>query len=114
MPNVSIAALCIFTKCNYFNKSLCHSFFQISAIKCNSNATVIKVLATLNACFDCESKEEIAQVRKHKVQGERIIFANPNKLPSHIKYAKEQGVAQMTVDNEIELIKIKELFPDYA
>ncbi|XP_071563976.1 ornithine decarboxylase-like [Temnothorax nylanderi] len=82
------------------------------AIRCNSNATVIKVLATLNACFDCESKEEIAQVRKHNVQGERIIFANPNKLPSHIKYAKEQGVAQMTVDNEIELMKIKELFPE--
>ncbi|XP_071563966.1 ornithine decarboxylase 2-like [Temnothorax nylanderi] len=82
------------------------------AIKCNSNATVIKVLTDLNACFDCESKEEIAQVRKYNVQGERIIFANPNKLPSHIKYAKEQGVALMTADNALELIKIKDLFPE--
>lgn len=30
--------------------------FEISAIKCNANSTVIKVLAALNASFDCASK----------------------------------------------------------
>jgi len=49
---------------------------------------------------------------QYGVQGERIIFAHPTKLPSHIKYSKKVGVEQMTVDNEIELTKIKELFPE--
>ncbi|XP_012230173.1 ornithine decarboxylase 1-like isoform X2 [Linepithema humile] len=81
------------------------------AIKCNANPTVIKVLAALNACFDCASKQEIAQVMQYNVQGERIIFAHPMKLPSHIKYSKKVGVEQMTVDSESELKKIKEYFP---
>ncbi|XP_025986938.1 ornithine decarboxylase 2-like isoform X2 [Solenopsis invicta] len=81
------------------------------AIKCNSNPTVIKVLAALNACFDCASKEEIMQVMKYDVQGERIIFAHPYKLPSHIKFSKQMGVEQMTVDSEFELKKIKNFFP---
>ncbi|XP_018306617.1 ornithine decarboxylase 2-like [Mycetomoellerius zeteki] len=82
------------------------------AIKCNSNSTVIKVLAALNAFFDCASKQEIAQVIQYDVQGERIIFAHPNKLPSHIEYSRNVGVKRMTVDSELELTKIKELFPE--
>ncbi|KAG5325807.1 AZIN1 inhibitor, partial [Pseudoatta argentina] len=82
------------------------------AIKCNSNSTVIKVLAALNAFFDCASKQEIAQVMQYDVQGERIIFAHPNKLPSHIEYSRNVGVERMTVDSEFELTKIKELFPE--
>ncbi|KAL6259627.1 hypothetical protein P5V15_009543 [Pogonomyrmex californicus] len=82
------------------------------AIKCNSHPTIIKVLAALNACFDCASKQEIAQVMQYGVQGERIIFAHPNKLPSHIKYSRKVGVKQMTVDSELELTKIKQYFPE--
>lgn len=43
---------CIYKKINII---LTHDF-QILAIKCNSNPTVIKVLAALNGCFDCASK----------------------------------------------------------
>ncbi|KAM0735418.1 Ornithine decarboxylase [Formica fusca] len=82
------------------------------AIKCNSNPTVIKVLAALNGCFDCASKQEIAHVMQYGVQGERIIFAHPTKLPSHIKYSRKMGVQQMTVDSELELMKIKDYFPE--
>ncbi|XP_072761190.1 antizyme inhibitor 2-like [Anoplolepis gracilipes] len=82
------------------------------AIKCNSNSTVIKVLAALNGCFDCASKQEIAHVMQYGVQGERIIFAHPTKLPSHIKYSRKMSVQQMTVDSELELMKIKQFFPE--
>ncbi|KAM0735417.1 Ornithine decarboxylase [Formica fusca] len=82
------------------------------AIKCNPDPTVIKVLAALNAGFDCASKQEIEQVMRHGVHGDRIIFAHPAKYPSHIKYAKKMGVKQMTVDSESELLKIKNLFPE--
>lgn len=82
------------------------------AIKCNPDPTVIKVLAALNAGFDCASKQEIEQVMRHGVHGSRIIFAHPTKYPSHIKFAKNMGVEQMTADSESELFKIKDLFPE--
>ncbi|XP_039305691.1 ornithine decarboxylase 2 [Solenopsis invicta] len=82
------------------------------AIKANPDPTVIKVLAALNSCFDCASKQEIKQVMQHGVHGDRIIFAHPTKYPSHIEYAKEVNVKQMTVDSESELFKIKDIFPE--
>ncbi|EFN89084.1 Ornithine decarboxylase [Harpegnathos saltator] len=82
------------------------------AIKCNPDPTVIKVLAALDACFDCASKQEIKQVMQHGVHGDRIIFAHPAKYPSHIIYAKKVDVKQMTVDSEYELFKIKDFFPE--
>ncbi|XP_014486971.1 PREDICTED: LOW QUALITY PROTEIN: ornithine decarboxylase 2-like, partial [Dinoponera quadriceps] len=82
------------------------------AVKCNPDLTVIKVLAALDVCFDCASEQEIKLVMQHGVHGDRIIFAHPTKYPSHITYAKKVGVKQMTVDNESELFKIKDLFPE--
>lgn len=41
----------------------------------------------------------------------RIIFANPSKMASQIRYAASVGVDIMTVDSEAELIKIKENMP---
>ncbi|XP_011866963.1 PREDICTED: ornithine decarboxylase 2-like [Vollenhovia emeryi] len=82
------------------------------AVKVNPNPTVIKILAALNACFDCASKQEIKQVMQHGVQGDRIIFAHPAKYSSHIEYARTMNVKQMTVDSESELYKIKDIFPE--
>ncbi|XP_015184016.1 PREDICTED: antizyme inhibitor 2-like isoform X2 [Polistes dominula] len=66
----------------------------------------------MNASFDCASQQEIEQVMQYGVTPDRIIFANPTKCPSHIKFAKSVGVDKMTVDNELELYKIKNLFPE--
>lgn len=41
----------------------------------------------------------------------RIIYANPCKQRSFIKYAAKRGVDMMTFDNEAELVKVKEIFP---
>lgn len=41
----------------------------------------------------------------------RIIFANPAKMASHIRYASAVGVDCMTFDSETELIKIKQYMP---
>lgn len=49
---------------------------------------------------------------QYGVQGDRIIFAHPTKYSSHIEYAREVGVKQMTVDSESELFKIKDIFPE--
>lgn len=49
---------------------------------------------------------------QYGVQSDRIIFANPTKCPSHIKFAKKRNVSQMTVDSELELRKIKDIYPE--
>ncbi|XP_035733400.1 ornithine decarboxylase 1-like [Vespa mandarinia] len=82
------------------------------AIKCNPDPMVIKVLAAMNANFDCASKQEIQEVMELGISPDRIIFANPTKCPSHIKFAKSLGINKMTVDSQLELNKIKKLYPD--
>lgn len=81
------------------------------AVKCNESEQIVKLLADLGTGFDCASKAEIAQVLKHGVSPSRIIYANPCKQMSMLKYAAKQGVEKMTFDNEAELIKIKDLYP---
>ena len=45
------------------------------------------------------------------VSPDHIIFANPIKPESHLKYAERNGVKKMTFDNTQELYHIKEYFP---
>jgi len=82
------------------------------AIKCNTDPMLLKLLAFLGAGFDCASKNEIQKVLDLGVSPHRIIFANPCKQASYIKYANKVGVDYMTFDNELELKKIKEAHPN--
>ncbi|XP_035282411.1 ornithine decarboxylase-like [Anguilla anguilla] len=76
------------------------------AVKCNDSRTVVMTLATLGTGFDCASKNEIQQVQSLGVDPSRIIYANPCKQVSHIKYASAHGVQMMTFDSEVELTKV--------
>jgi len=82
------------------------------AIKCNDDTNVIKLLAYLGAGFDCASKGEIKKVMDLGVSADRIIYANPCKQSSYIRYAQEVGVNVMTFDNEQELLKIRQVYPN--
>jgi len=82
------------------------------AVKCNPSAAIVKTLASVGVNFDCASKTEIQQVLGSGVSANRIIYANPTKMRSHISYAKSSGVEMMTFDNEDELRKIAEIYPD--
>ena len=55
---------------------------------------------------------EIKRVLDMKVAPNRIIYANPCKQSSYIKYAAKHGVSMMTFDNEAELYKVKSTFPN--
>jgi ornithine decarboxylase len=81
------------------------------AIKCNTDPMLLRTLAYLGASFDCASKNEIQQVLDIGVSSDRIIFANPCKQASFIRYAYKAGVDLMTFDNENELHKIKANHP---
>jgi ornithine decarboxylase len=82
-----------------------------TAVKCNPDSQVIRLLSELGTGFDCASKAEIEQVLKTGVDPSRIIYAQPCKTNSYVRYAKDQGVKQMTFDNKDELHKIKKFFP---
>ena len=56
-------------------------------------------------------QSEISKVLEMGVDKERIIFANPAKMASHIRYAASVSVRTMTFDNESELYKVKEMHP---
>lgn len=57
-------------------------------------------------------QNEIQKVLDVGVDSSRIIYANPCKQPSHVKYAKEQNVSLMTFDNEAELLKMSVIYPE--
>ena len=66
----------------------------------------MSTLAAIGTGFDCASKTEKQLVQGPGVPPERIIYANPCKQVSQIKYAASNGVQMMTFDSEIELMKV--------
>jgi ornithine decarboxylase len=81
------------------------------AVKCNPDPKVVELLAALGTGFDCASKAEIEQVLSTGVDPSRIIYAQPCKTNSYVRYVATQGVKQMTFDNADELRKIAKLYP---
>ncbi|KAI0596708.1 pyridoxal-dependent decarboxylase [Biscogniauxia sp. FL1348] len=82
------------------------------AVKCNPDPKVLQLLAGLGTGFDCASKSEIEQVLSMGIDPARIIYAQPCKTNSYVRYVANQGVKQMTFDNADELRKIAKLYPD--
>ncbi|KAH7443798.1 hypothetical protein KP509_02G051300 [Ceratopteris richardii] len=85
-----------------------HPFY---AVKCNNDASLLALLSSLGAGFDVASKAELDLVRSLGVNGDRIIFANPCKLPTHILHAAKHDVHRTTFDSEGELYKLHKLNP---
>lgn len=81
------------------------------AVKCNPDNQVLKLLANLGTGFDCASKAEIQQVLDLGVKANRIIYANPCKAASYIRYAGKVKVQATTFDNAEELHKIAKFNP---
>ncbi|XP_038884817.1 ornithine decarboxylase-like [Benincasa hispida] len=84
------------------------------AVKCNPNIEFLGAMAALGFSFDCASRAEIETVMALGVSSDRIIFANPCKAESHIKYAASVGVNLTTFDSINEVRKIKRSHPECA
>nr|AFK10799.1 ornithine decarboxylase [Callorhinchus milii] len=82
------------------------------AVKCNDEKAVVMTLAAMGAGFDCASKNEIQMVQSLGIPVEKIIYANPCKQASQIKYAAAHGVQLMTFDSEVELVKVARCHPE--
>jgi ornithine decarboxylase len=81
------------------------------AIKCNPDDIIIKLMSSMDMCFDCASKNEISKVISAGVSPNNIIYANPCKMVEQIKYARANDVDLMTFDSAHELYKIKLYHP---
>jgi diaminopimelate decarboxylase len=81
------------------------------AIKCNPNPLMLEALSQLGCYFDCASEDEIQTVLDITSDPSRILFANPCKVPSHIRFAQQNNVNIMTFDCAEELHKIKLYHP---
>lgn len=81
------------------------------AVKCNSDPALLAAMATLDMGFDCASQAEIESILALGVSPGRIIFANPCKFDSHIRYAASVGVNRTTFDSGTEVEKIREFHP---
>lgn len=82
------------------------------AVKCNPDPQVLRLLAELGTGFDCASKGEIEQVLGMGVSPKRIIYAQPCKTNSYVRFVKAAGVRRMTFDNADELYKIAKFYPE--
>jgi len=83
------------------------------AIKCNPHPSILSHLYNLGCNFDCASKNEINLILNlNNNNKNKIIFAHPCKYPSHLIFAKENEINLMTFDNEFELLKIKNYYPN--
>jgi len=81
------------------------------AVKCNSNNIILETLDLLGCNFDCASESELKKIIEITQDPERIIFANPCKMASHLKYANINNVNLITFDCIEELYKIKLYHP---
>ena len=77
------------------------------AVKCNPDLVILKLLYNLGCNFDCASKNEISKIMNLGTDPDRIIFANPCKMISQIKYARAHDIDLVVFDDENELYKIK-------
>lgn len=85
---------------------------RIPAVKSNCDPIVIKTLVSLGTGFDCASKGEIESVLRFGVPSDLIVYANPTKNISHIKYAAKINVRSMTVDSHQEIEKLSKHYPN--
>jgi diaminopimelate decarboxylase len=69
-------------------------------------------LIALGTGADCASREEIDLALRAGLDPSRIIFANPCKLPAHLRHARDVGVLKLTADNEEELYKVRKIHPN--
>jgi len=82
------------------------------AVKSNPDNIIINILARLGCNFDCASKNELRNALSITNNPDRIIFANPCKVSSHIIFARENNINRMTFDCLEELEKIHTIYPD--
>jgi ornithine decarboxylase len=81
------------------------------AVKCNPDPRLLQTLARAGCAFDCASAAEISLIMDLGVAASRIIYANPCKRATDLRYAAAHGVQLTTFDSLSELDKLMKEAP---
>jgi ornithine decarboxylase len=81
------------------------------AMKANNHPSVLQAIERQGGNFDVASAGEIAQLRALGIDGSRITFSNPVKIPGQIAFAFAEGVRLYAFDTEDEIEKLAALAP---
>jgi diaminopimelate decarboxylase len=87
-----------------FGSSVAHSV--MFAMKANSNAALIALLAKAGAGVEVVSAGELFRARRAGVPVDRIVFSGVGKKPEEIKAGLEAGILMFNVESEEELYAI--------
>jgi len=82
------------------------------AIKSNPDPVISRIIAAHGLGFDCASRAEVEMVMAMGVPTSRILYANPCKSNSMLRFVAEVQVHRMTFDNVAELHKMKACCPE--
>jgi ornithine decarboxylase len=102
----------IFTQFKRWMKCLprIHPYY---AVKCNPDPILVAYLQSLGCYFDCATKSEMdLVVNRLGHDPNNVVFSNPCKLESHIRFAKSVGIRTTIIDNMDEIRKVKANYPD--
>lgn len=81
------------------------------AMKCNPNPGILKHVKSLGGSFEIASAYELDQLIAIGVDPKTVLFSNPIKMSTHIRYASERGLDRFAFDSEQEVDKIAKHAP---
>jgi len=84
------------------------------AMKCNSAADVLGVLAALGSGFEVASVGELRMLQEIGVEAAEVLYSNPIKPPAAIVEARRAGLWRFSFDSEGELRKQAQHAPGAA
>jgi len=79
------------------------------AMKANSNAAILRLLANLGGGFDIVSAGELYRVAKAGGDTRRCVFAGVGKTADEIRYALAQGIYSFNVESAPEIERINKV-----
>ena len=83
------------------------------SVKANGNLDVLRVLRRAGAGFDCVSGGEIFRALKAGARGRDIVFAGVGKTRDEIRYAIQNGIGWINVENIGELAYINSIAAEF-
>ena len=84
-----------------------HKSLICYAVKANSNLSILKLLASLGAGFDCVSINEVKRAILAGASPYKIIFSGVGKSDDEIKTALEIGILMLNVESGAELQRVE-------
>ncbi|QKG28569.1 diaminopimelate decarboxylase [Campylobacter sp. RM16187] len=82
------------------------------AVKANSNLSILKLLASLGAGFDCVSIGEVRRALTAGAKRYQIILSGVGKRDDELKFALENEILMINLESEAEMYRLEKIAQD--